>query len=55
MRIAIIGCGSIGSKLAKAADEMPEVKRIYLIDVDKAAIEKVAAGLNKAFTGKHWH
>ncbi|MFA6805624.1 MAG: aspartate dehydrogenase [Candidatus Methanomethylophilaceae archaeon] len=49
MRIAIIGCGSIGSKLAKAADEMPEVKRIYLIDVDKAAIEKVAAGLNKAF------
>ena len=32
MRITIVGCGSIGSKLAKAADEMAEVKRIYLMD-----------------------
>jgi len=48
MRITIIGCGSIGSKLAKAADEMVEVKRIYLMDVDKGLAEKVAATLNKA-------
>jgi len=48
MRITIIGCGSIGSKLAKAADEMNEVKRIYLMDIRKGTAEKVAAGLNKA-------
>ena len=33
MRITIVGCGAIGSKLAKAADDMEEVKRIYLVDV----------------------
>ena len=48
MRITIIGCGSIGSKLAKAADEMSEVKRVYLMDIKKDIAEKVAAGLNKA-------
>ena len=48
MRITIIGCGSIGSKLAKAADEMNEVKRIYLMDLRKETAESVAAGLNKA-------
>ncbi|MDR3075027.1 MAG: aspartate dehydrogenase, partial [Candidatus Methanoplasma sp.] len=48
MRITIIGCGSIGSKLAKAADEMSEVKRIYLMDLRKEVAEKVAAPLNKA-------
>ena len=26
MRITIVGCGSIGSRLAKAADDMEEVK-----------------------------
>lgn len=48
MRITIVGCGSIGSKLAKAADEMAEVKRIYLIDINKDVAEKAAKGLNKA-------
>jgi aspartate dehydrogenase len=48
MRITIVGCGSIGSKLAKAADEMSEVKRIYLMDIRKGTAEKVAATLNKA-------
>jgi aspartate dehydrogenase len=48
MRITIVGCGSIGSKLAKAADEMAEVKRIYLMDVRKDVAEKVAGQLNKA-------
>ncbi len=48
MRITIVGCGSIGSKLAKAADEMNEVKRIYLMDIRKEVAEKVAAELNKA-------
>ena len=48
MRITIVGCGSIGSKLAKAADEMAEVKRIYLMDEDAPRAEKLAAALNKA-------
>jgi aspartate dehydrogenase len=48
MRITIVGCGSIGSKLAKAADEMDEVKRIYLVDIKKDIADKVAAGLKKA-------
>jgi aspartate dehydrogenase len=48
MRITIVGCGSIGSKLAKAADEMAEVKRIYLMDIRKDVAEKVASGLKKA-------
>ena len=48
MRITIVGCGVIGSKLAKAADEMDEVKRIYLIDLKKEKANKLAEGLNKA-------
>ena len=48
MRITIVGCGSIGSKLAKAADQMAEVKRIYLIDIRKEIAEKLASELNKA-------
>lgn len=47
MRITIIGCGSIGSRLAKAADEMEEVKRIYLVDLRKEKAEEVAEGLKK--------
>ena len=48
MRITIVGCGSIGSKLAKAADEMAEVKRIYLLDMEPGRAEKLAAELKKA-------
>jgi len=48
MRITIVGCGSIGSKLAKAADEMSGVKRIYLLDIRKSTAEKVAVGMKKA-------
>jgi aspartate dehydrogenase len=48
MRITIVGCGAIGSTLAKAADQMEEVKRIYLFDINKDFAERVASGLNKA-------
>ena len=48
MRITIVGCGAIGGMLAKAADDMEEVKRIYLIDLKKEKAEKLASGLNKA-------
>lgn len=47
MRITIVGCGSIGSKLAKAADDMAEVKRIYLVDINREIADKVASGLKK--------
>lgn len=48
MRITIVGCGSIGSKLAIAADEMAEVKRIYLTDMDQTLAEDLASKLKKA-------
>lgn len=48
MRITIVGCGSIGSKLARAADEMPEVKRIYLMDMERHLAEELAVELKKA-------
>ncbi|MFA7622887.1 MAG: aspartate dehydrogenase [Candidatus Methanomethylophilaceae archaeon] len=50
MRITIVGCGVIGSRLAKAADEMAEVKRIYLIDLNKNLSESLAGQLKKAVT-----
>lgn len=52
MRITIVGCGSIGSKLAKAADEMAEVKRIYLMDEEPGRAEGLAEQLNKAIVIK---
>lgn len=48
MRITIVGCGAIGSMLARAADEMDEVKRIYLIDTDEGKADQLAGRLNKA-------
>ncbi|MBQ8179862.1 MAG: aspartate dehydrogenase [Candidatus Methanomethylophilaceae archaeon] len=48
MRITIVGCGSIGTKLAMAADEMAEVKRIYLADVEAGLAEELASKLKKA-------
>lgn len=48
MRITIVGCGSIGSRLALAADEMAEVKRIYLIDIIQDKAERLAQSLKKA-------
>lgn len=48
MRITIVGCGSVGTKLARAADEMSEVKRIYLMDRKKEKAEAIAAELKKA-------
>ncbi len=47
MRITIIGCGSIGTSLALTADNMPEVKRIYLYDTKPESAEHVAAMIKK--------
>jgi aspartate dehydrogenase len=48
MRLAIVGCGSIGSELAVAADGMAEVKRIYLLDLNGKAAEALSSKLKKA-------
>ncbi len=48
MRITIVGCGAIGSRLAAAADAMAEVKRIYLVDIVKEVADNLAASLSKA-------
>lgn len=48
MRITIVGCGSIGSRLARAADAMAEVKRIYLVDIRKELADALADSLTKA-------
>ena len=47
MRITIVGCGSIGQLLAAAADEIAEVKRIYLTDSDRAKAERLASKMKK--------
>jgi len=37
MKLGIIGCGAIGSDVAKAAENIEEIKKIYLFDIDKKA------------------
>ncbi len=48
MKIGIIGCGAIGSDVAKAADEMEEIEEIYLYDVVEEKAKKLAKELEKA-------
>lgn len=35
MNLGIIGCGAIGTDVAKAADKMEEIKKIYIYDIDE--------------------
>ena len=39
MNLGIIGCGAIGTDVAKFADNMNEIKKIYLFDKDKNVLE----------------
>jgi len=48
MRALIIGCGSIGNVLASAAQEMPEVDRIYITDKSEPRARARAAEYSKA-------
>jgi aspartate dehydrogenase len=48
VRILIIGCGSIGSVLAKAVHDMPEVDRIYVTDQSKDYAVHLIESLDKA-------
>jgi aspartate dehydrogenase len=48
VRILIIGCGSIGSVLAQAVHEMPEVDHIYVTDQSKDFAVHLIESLDKA-------
>jgi len=48
MKLGIIGCGAIGTDVAKAADEMKEIQKIYLFDTNEVAAEKLCRFLKKA-------
>jgi aspartate dehydrogenase len=48
MKLGIIGCGAIGTDVAKAADAMKDIEKIYLFDINNAAAEKLCKSLKKA-------
>jgi aspartate dehydrogenase len=48
MKLGIIGCGAIGTDVAKAVDVMKEIEKLYLFDIDKTAAEKLCSTLKKA-------
>ncbi len=48
MKLGIIGCGAIGTDVAKAADAMKDIEKIYLLDIKKTAEEKLGLLLKKA-------
>ncbi len=48
MHILIVGCGSIGSTLAKAVHDMPEVDVLYVTDKSKECAVHLARSLEKA-------
>ncbi len=48
MRLGIIGCGAIGTDVAKAADTMNDIEKIYVHDINSAAAQKLCSMLKKA-------
>lgn len=48
MKLGIIGCGAIGSDVSKAADNMDEIEKIYLFDIDKKAEQNLCKTIKKA-------
>ncbi|MEF8848913.1 MAG: Gfo/Idh/MocA family oxidoreductase, partial [Candidatus Thermoplasmatota archaeon] len=48
IKLGMIGCGAIGSDVAKAADNMDDIKEIYLYDIDKKASENLNKSLKKS-------
>jgi aspartate dehydrogenase len=48
MKLGIIGCGAIGTDVAKASDKMKEIQKIYLFDINESASEKLCKNLKKA-------
>jgi aspartate dehydrogenase len=47
MKLGIIGCGAIGTDVAKAADGMEEIQKIYLHDLKPEASKKLCNILKK--------
>jgi len=47
IKIGIIGCGAIGTDVAKAADEMNEIKKIFLYDIKIEKAEKLCNEIKK--------
>ena len=48
MKLGIIGCGAIGTDVALAADEMREIEKIYIYDINRKASDKLLKKLKKA-------
>ncbi len=48
MKLGIIGCGAIGSDVSKAAENMDEIEKIYLFDIDKKAEQNLCKTIKKA-------
>ena len=48
MKLGIIGCGAIGSDVAKAADTMQDIEKIYLFDIKREAEEQLHETLEKS-------
>ena len=48
MKLGIIGCGAIGSDVSKAAEDMDEIEKIYLFDIDKKAEQNLCKTIKKA-------
>jgi aspartate dehydrogenase len=49
MNLGIIGCGAIGTDVAKAADEMDDFEKIYLYDINKKSAEDLCKSLKKTW------
>ena len=47
VRMGIIGCGAIGTDVARAADEMDDVEKIFLYDIEIAKAEKLCGEIRK--------
>ncbi|MEM4257971.1 MAG: aspartate dehydrogenase [Candidatus Thermoplasmatota archaeon] len=48
MKLGIIGCGAIGTDVARAADHMTDITTIYLHDKNPTAAQKLCKQLSKA-------
>jgi len=48
MNLGIIGCGAIGTDVAKVADTLKEIENIYLLDIDERKATSLKKILKKA-------
>lgn len=48
MNLGIIGCGAIGTDVAKVADTIKEIENIYLLDIDESKANSLKKILKKA-------